>query len=608
MPLPQPDDRQNSTNNNVSVGNSPDASTTATNVNPNPNKLHNYVNWSYKLTLHMIKIDSYNSLQGGNTPDLKDSLILIKTGGVGTATGIGEDVYIEDLRFISFIGNRLQSSATNNFDIVMTVKEPYGASFIGTITANAIFLGYQGTALADIAYVLEIDFAGYDESGKLVPSILDSGKKFIPLKMINLDMKLESAGSSYTITFVPYSFYTFTPHYSSVQHTTKITGDTVKTALDELMNILNENEKKSVDTDKIKKIKDSYEYEVVSFSSTGTSNTDMLESKFAYDWKGKEGNMPWRDENGKFIMTLNGGSIVKDAIKNIVLSSKYFTDRYSSSGNNSNPAELIKVIPEMQIGEFDSQRNEYSKKIKYKIFNTLLYGEVHPGAGAAPVTDKNISKIYNYIFTGKNDDILNLDLNWNLLYYTIRTPSVDAKSKMFAQTPSVAARAQSLAEVVTATRAKIAEIPQAFPNMPYRSIAATEVAEFFDAKMTNSYGDNITIDLEIIGDPDWIPQDSSIRGGSPTIGANNYVNGSVAIDVSGVYIKILLKTPRDYDDKTGLMQIQSNETFVEGKYLVVSIENIFERGKFKQKLNLVKVPNQSENRPDQIKDKDPPFG
>lgn len=594
----------------TTVGSSTDTTSNASdsNENPNPNRLHNYVNWTYKLALYIVDISKYNEFMSGGTPNLSENAkVIIRTGGIGTAASFAEDVYIQDMRFTSVIGNRLQAAATNNFDLIMTIKEPYGAKLIGDIAATAFELGYQNTALADVVYILEIDFSGYDSDGKPVASILGKDKKYIPLKAISVDMRLEAAGASYNFMFVPYSFYAFSPHYASISRNIRLYKPNVKDALDELIASLNKDEEKSV-AEGIKTQKDVYSYEVKSFTPDNSENQDMLNSVFAHSSNGKTGVIPWRtDDNTSYYMTINGGSLIKDAIKNIILSSEYFNKKFNASAGNTTPAEMLKIIPEVKITRnFDAKRNEYAKEIKYKITNTFSYGEVQPGLGTAPVDANKISKIYNYLFTGKNEDITNLDLNWNLLYYTIRTPALNEKAKTYAGSNIAEQRPDVDADVITRLRSKVTEINQMWPNMPYRSLAATVVAEYFDSKMNNSYGDNITIDLEIIGDPDWIPQDSSIRGGAITMGSNNYTNGSIAIDVSGVYVKILLRTPRDYNLDRGLMDINftkaTKETFIEGKYMVITVENIFESGKFKQRLNLVKVPNQTENTPKNIAD------
>jgi hypothetical protein len=55
------------------------------------------------------------------------------------------------------------------------------------------------------------------------------------------------------------------------------------------------------------------------------------------------------------------------------------------------------------------------------------------------------------------------------------------------------------------------------------------------------------------------------------------------------------KTPRDYNPEKGLMQIETDHTFVQGLYRAIKVENMFFDGKFEQKLHLIRVQDQVSN-------------
>jgi archaellum component FlaG (FlaF/FlaG flagellin family) len=117
--------------------------------------------------------------------------------------------------------------------------------------------------------------------------------------------------------------------------------------------------------------------------------------------------------------------------------------------------------------------------------------------------------------------------------------------------------------------------------------------------MNNSHADMIVVDMRIIGDPDWIPQDSSIRGGEISVGdittkLDNW--GSIAVDVAGVYAKLQLRNPIDYNDNNGLMNLTEDKSLVGGVYQIITVENLFEGGKYTCNLKMNKIPNQTENR------------
>jgi hypothetical protein len=117
--------------------------------------------------------------------------------------------------------------------------------------------------------------------------------------------------------------------------------------------------------------------------------------------------------------------------------------------------------------------------------------------------------------------------------------------------------------------------------------------------MNNSHGDMIEVTMSVIGDPDWIPQDSSVRGGEISVADFNTKLdnwGSIAIDVAGVYAKLQLRTPIDYNDSNGMMNLSDDKSLVGGVYQIITVENNFQGGKFTSNLNMIKLSNQTENK------------
>lgn len=577
------------------------------------NKLHAYANWTYKIGWYMLPIEPYNGImRTGNVTDT--GTLIARSGGVDGRlnSAMAGDIYFKNLRFTSIIGNKQSSAATNSFDFEMTIAEPYGASLIAELKAMAINMtNIDSISPAEVPYLLEIDFTGYKDDGTPVPSILKEGKKFIPVKIIDIVMKLEAAGSIYTITMVPYAYFAQTPRYAETEFATKLEGKQVIEMLGMqgtgLMAQLNSNEQKKLD-EKIITQKDEYWIDLYSFSPNGSSDQAMSISPFAYpNDSGSQSTVakvrPANNDPTMGVFNVGKGNIIKDVIKNVVLSSQYYNEKMTPDNPNdtSKPAELIKVIPVIEImkDKFDPMRNEFAKRITFKVFNTLHFGEIFPYVGNAPVSDWGYSKIYNWLFTGKNEDVIDVDLTFQYIYFAkMQTNIRDHNVHQLGQ-PSVSSRTpatQTPSNLVLATRA--GEVSNTGGNMAQRYINATMAAEWFDSKMMGNTGDNVTVDMRIIGDPDWIPQDGSIRGGAISVGENLYDrHGSIATDVGGVYVKLQLRTPRDYNPKTGLMDLRTDQNVVEGVYNVIEIENNFEDGRFTQTLRMNKAPNQEEEKP-----------
>ncbi len=563
----------------------------------------------------MLPTDTYNAvIRTGNVADT--GTLIAKSGGVGTKLdqAIGGDVYFRNLRFTSVIGNRQAGAATNNFELEMTIVEPYGANLIAELAAMALNMtGADSISPAEVPYLLEIDFAGYKDDGTPVPSILgtkSTGKKYIPVKILNIEMRLESAGSVYTISMAPYSYFQQTARYADMEFATTLEGKQVIEMLGRqgtgLMAQLNLNEQKKV-RQGIIKYADEYNIDLFSFTPNGSSDQSMSISPFTYPNNGGEATVPKvrpaSNDPTMGVFSVGAGNIIKDVIKNVVLSSQYFNEKVKPNAPNdtSIPAELIKVIPVIEVmqDKFDPARNEFAKRITFKVFNTLNFGEVFAYVGNAPVSDWGYSKIYNWLFTGKNEDVINVDLTFQFIYFAKMQANTADHNKIYLQ--ALAPSERTVVEQVASNRAmaqKQGPTSNQGGNFPERYINSTIAAEWFDSKMMSNTGDNVAVTMQIIGDPDWIPQDASLRGGAISVGNNLYDrHGSIAVDVAGVYIKLQLRTPRDYNPTTGLMDLRLDKNVVEGVYQVITVESNFEDGRFTQTLSLVKVPNQEEEKP-----------
>jgi hypothetical protein len=229
-------------------------------------------------------------------------------------------------------------------------------------------------------------------------------------------------------------------------------------------------------------------------------------------------------------------------------------------------------------------------------------------------------KNYNYIYTGKNDDVFDFDINFNALYFN-----------------QVTAYRNSLAELnPTADSNAVAKQTQNFPNygggdasmepnavMPSilhpvvqnstasatggandtKQVAAADLA---DSIMTSTLGDMMILKLKILGDPDFIKQDdifyrtplTSVTA-TPTKPTDDERllpnNGSLVMDNGELYAQVLFRTPVDIDESTGLMEFDPDykTSLFSGLYQVIQVFSNFSRGQFTQELEMVRLPRQA---------------
>jgi hypothetical protein len=122
------------------------------------------------------------------------------------------------------------------------------------------------------------------------------------------------------------------------------------------------------------------------------------------------------------ILQINAGTHIDRVISYVVRHSKWMTDQVvipdgeldpekyltDLAAKKDTPFYWIKVIPSIKLGKFDKIRKIWSRTITYHIQKYEIRNlKVNIGPGA---TAKNPVKSYNYTYTGKNVDVLDLDI------------------------------------------------------------------------------------------------------------------------------------------------------------------------------------------------------
>lgn len=583
-----------------------------------PNVLHNYSNWTYNIGFYMLTPAQHASIVQNGTvrnPESELTNLLIRTGGVGSKGVLGDkrDYYIENFRFTSIMGQNSESSrSSNNFDISFEIVEPYGVAFLAELVQLALLQGVDDHF--DIPYLLELKFRGYDVNGNPIPNIPGSGPKYIPIKIVGITFRITSAGTIYTVTAVPFAHSPLqNQHDAFIQDNISIEGQTFEELIESLFSYLNRNEQSIAEQQS--RSPDRYGF-VIHDEDLRTSRVGFEHITDGDVISVETQTMGPPSERREYIQ-ISAGSTLKSAIQAISTATD-FGARFntvgqpeSEAGNENRPLRVLKIIPVVAgLREYNTSTNRYARDIVYRIENQRMYGFVLPDMPGARPTERGWEKEYNWIFTGKNQDILNFEAEYNVQYYNIRNVFTEAKGRVLG-TPS-APGAPLPDDGLTRTKAgdvySPAIVPKSSPQTAsvsnsYRGAAHQLASDHMDNVLNNPGADMVKVDLTIIGDPDWIPQDRSIL---PQLSAGSgdarIINGSIATDVHDVFVMLKFKTPRDYNPEKGLMRIDTDHTFVQGLYRVITVDNNFYDGKFEQTLKLIRVQDQvsndSQNLPD----------
>ena len=583
-----------------------------------PNVLHNYVNWTYSLGLYMLTPETHASIVRNGfitNPRTELANLLIKSGGTGGRGVMGDkkDYYIENLRFVSIVGqNSRTTKSSNNFDISFEIVEPYGVALLAELIQFANLVGVEDHF--EIPYLLEIKFIGFNENGQPVANIPGSGPKYIPIKIINIQFKITSSATIYTVTAVPFAHSPLQDlNDAIIQESTNIKGQTFEELITSLFEYMNNAEISKAE--KQQREPDTFDFKI--------HDEDLRTSKVGFEHV-TDGNVvsvdkTTMDTNSAEYVQISSGTTLKSAIQQIVAATD-FGAKYNTTGqpesNESNenaPFRLLKVMPVVaELKKYNTSTKKYARSIIYRIDTQKRYGNITEGIPRAKPTERGWQKEYNWIFTGKNQDILDFSAEYNVQYFNIvNNPYRDEKSNVIGapsapgnplpndgKTRTGAGRSdrdqQGGATYSPAITSRSS--PASGQASSFRGAAHQLASDHMDNILNNPGADMLVVDLSILGDPDWIPQDRSIlpKFDLPS-GNTSTINGSIAVDSHDVFAMLKFKTPRDYDPEKGLVQIDTEKTFVQGLYRVIQLTSTFSDGKFEQALKMVRVQNQISN-------------
>jgi hypothetical protein len=339
-------------------------------------------------------------------------------------------------------------------------------------------------------------------------------------------------------------------------------------------------------------------------------------------------------DSNRRIFQVNAGTYIDQVIAWVIRNSKWMTDQVvvpdgadplkylqELKDKKDTPLYWFKVIPSIELGDFDNRRNVWSRKITYHIQKyevTNIKVDVGPDARA-----KNPVKAYNYIYTGKNDDILDLDIQFNTLYYNaltiyrsaltnvvqppdpIEEGKTDNPSNYTGSSDPTNSNPNAIMPLVNKIQVIDARSRTGSGSDDARQVT---VADLQDSLLTLSQADMMNIKLKILGDPSFIKQDDIYW--TPKLNSQvseNQINadprltpdGSLKTDNGQVIVSLTFRTPTDIDESTGMMNFNSKTSktkvsLFSGLYRVVKVTNEFRNGQFTQTLALVRLVKQGQ--------------
>lgn len=596
------------------------------------NPLHSFANYTYMLKIHLLNPATYNDLVNQKTPVFKSNEVLIASGGLKSADSNrhplwGEDFYIENLKIDSVIGLGSTTRGTNALTIDFTIVEPYGVTLIDRLIRTAAATGFK--THHQMVFALQIDFYGWDDNGS--PRKLSGQTKYIPFKIVTMSFKVSERGSEYQISAVPYNHMSLSSEVAVIPTNINVTASTVKeyfanaaaaasTGTVSLTGAINNHE-----LEKVKQAGEEYadEFEVIIDESIGSAllNADSKTQDFRALAMPAGGPNRYRLEvsYGEVKREITAGTRLVEEINNVIRNSKFLLDQlvdeippvgadgkpipmeelYKQYRDKLNkPLVWWKIIPKVYLKEYDRVRCEYSKKYVFEVKPYKVYGSYYP---LTPSTTPPVARKYQYIYTGKNTDIISFDLSYDMMYFVAMSANALNLSTTGFTAVSPKEENNSIAAVISdkgpndigapGRRAVTNQMQAMAGSEIKRSPKEVRASDLQEYLYSSKSADMIVLDMNIVGDPSFIKQDDVFVSTGSTTGVD-LVNGSIPMDYSEVYVEVIFRSPADVNSATGLVDLTNTATsksMFSGFYKLISVDSIFEGGKFTQKLNGVRI-------------------
>ena len=624
------------------------------------NPLHQFASYSYAISLWKLSLRDFNLLMANTAVEgamtwqptfirgspKESSFVVAEDSGLypdyRVPNTYGFNYNIEDLEFVSILSNNKQKGSSV-IEGSLTVVEPIGCTFLDLLV-QASWDGTEYVNYTQQPYMIQIDFKGYDDNGNEIPkSEMKLYRKRLPIKILTVGISVDKKGSSNKITFCPTGAAAFLPDRMPIPVEISIKASTVKEFFDQLGKELNEASANLIPG--AANYANEYEFVVdktignskivdetwMKFTEAETKATKAGQAKSGISFTEQTFTIPAKSNlinvigrmmmQADFFTTLQDiGEVRTNRITKLdqIYNTFKITAKTEYQGLNQDGQRVARV--------FDNKTGSMPQKYTIYINQFSVYQNPHPRANNALVDARLYAiKKYDYIYTGKNLDITDLDITFNTTYYT----AFMADPYNIAST-EVGPGTKLAEDVVSKTRDIIVHPGTIFNQLrklanpsPFRTVpepvnpaTADKNPNVQTAKdMSRSLfqrpgGDMIVCELGIVGDPTLIKQDDWLYTPDPTAGGDYNAStsqatfasthGHVRMDTAEVVVELNVNTPLDMD-----MDIEGGygnqglyfpgpgvyRSLFSGSYKIITIKNNFSKGIFTQKLELGRYLN-----------------
>ena len=561
------------------------------------------------------------------------------------------DMFIENVEIDTLMAFTEGSGSTLPTQVKFEVIEPYSVNgFIEAMHVAAIAAGYPSYLQA--SFVLKLEFWGYPDAGDFSePVKIPKSERYFPIGLTGIEVDITERGTRYRCTAVPFNERAF-GEPNVIKKPIQMSGPTVGAILFSLIKNINEQVSKSDKDGKSESLgnkHDTYSIKFPLWSDTEGWTDGFNEIAFsrlseilkdnalykmvdpatagkpdAYKKQGSNQPPPAQQSKepeaikytpGETVIQFAENMNIHEAITSVIRDSEYTRNILKDVKKNIDQFGMIDYfMVKVEVTNLDVinettkkpfQNFEYVVTTPYKVHYTRI-----PTYGQSQIDDKNLKLLslrqYNYIYTGKNIDIVNFKLNFNTLFFEAVPAAMGNNDTPSAKTGAAPDNGivvrQNATPTETVQKQQVPTPPTKVESSPVQATGGNAgqplndpyaiLAKKMHSAIIDSKASMITGEIEILGDPFYLA----------TGGVGNYVStpdsrgktkdGEADHIFSEVLITINFRNPVDINPDTGMMIFDPELIPFSGVYKVNKASSTFKDGTFKQRLEILRIPGQ----------------
>ena len=289
---------------------------------------------------------------------------------------------------------------------------------------------------------------------------------------------------------------------------------------------------------------------------------------------------------------VNAGTDISKLINLVILHSDYMdqnvVDNAQKYVTEGAPINWFKIRPiiESATGDgkgMDNKEGRYKYNIAFAVEKSNIYYNDFPWAKKGKPVGQGYHKVYNYIYSGNNTEVLSFDLKFRTAFLQVMT----------------AGTGSPFANQDDTFSPFVQELPQSLEGNTINSqdsIKRARAKDLFSSVMSDGV-DMVELDMSIVGDPSYLPTSDAYWQDKVRAGALYtepfMPDGTINYNLTAPFVQVNLKTPVDYDENSGLANPSrfGNSSF-SGIYRLTQIDSTFSGGQFQQRINGIRTPLQ----------------